>query len=120
MRRYVDEVRATGATPVLITPLARRSFRKGKVTNDLAPWADATRNVAREAGVPVLDLNTESLAAVQKMGPLEANMWRWLPRRVRLPDTAASGDAAFAPKKRSRSPAPGGKSSCVPLHAPWR
>jgi hypothetical protein len=58
MSRYVDEVRATGATPVLITPLARRSFRKGKVTNDLAPWADTTRNVAREAGVPVLDLNT--------------------------------------------------------------
>ena len=73
MRRYVQEVRQAGAMPVLITPLTRRTFRKGKVSDDLALWAAATRQVAREEHVPLLDLNTESLAAVQKMGGREAN-----------------------------------------------
>ena len=99
MRRYADEVRAAGATPVLITPLARRSFRKGRVTNDLAPWAEATRTVARDAGIAVLDLNAESLAAVQKMGPVEANTLAMAPVPPSVAATAASGDSASAPKK---------------------
>lgn len=103
MRRYADEVRAAGATPVLITPLARRSFRKGKVTNDLAPWAEATRTVGRQAGIPVLDLNTESLAAVQKMGSVEANTLAMAPAPPSVAATAASGDSAPAPKNEAVS-----------------
>src|ERR1700730_13294401 len=55
LRLYVEEVRSTGAQPVLITPLPRRSFRGGKVQNSLEPWADATRKVGVELGVPVLE-----------------------------------------------------------------
>src|SRR6266700_3954908 len=68
MRQYVKEVAAAGGTPVLVTPLTRRTFKDGKVKDDLAAWATATKKVAAEEGVPVLDLNTESLAAVQAMG----------------------------------------------------
>jgi lysophospholipase L1-like esterase len=39
----------------------------------LAPWAEATKKVAAEEGVPLLDLNSDSAAAVQRMGPAEAN-----------------------------------------------
>src|SRR4029077_1782832 len=56
LRLYVEEVKATGAKPVLITPLARRSFRNGTLTNNLEPWANATRAIATEKGVPLLDL----------------------------------------------------------------
>jgi lysophospholipase L1-like esterase len=73
IRRYVEEVKAGGARPVLITPLTRRSFKDGNVTNTLRDWAEATIKVANEEHVPVLDLNAESLAAVQKMGPEEAD-----------------------------------------------
>src|SRR5438046_10651710 len=73
MRQYVKEVAAAGGTPVLVTPLTRRTFKDGKVKDDLAAWATATKKVAAEEGVPVLDLNTESLAAVQAMGSVEAN-----------------------------------------------
>jgi enterochelin esterase family protein len=73
MRRYASEVKAAGGTPVLVTPLTRRTFKDGKLDNTLAPWADATRKVALEAGVPVLELNSESAALVQKMGPAEAD-----------------------------------------------
>ena len=73
MRAYAREVKSAGAMPVLITPLTRRNFENGKLHNDLDVWGAATRRAAAEEGVPVLDLNTESAAAVQKMGPAEAD-----------------------------------------------
>jgi hypothetical protein len=78
LRHYVsDDVKSTGAKACPgHAPGTRRSFRDGQVRNDLLePWAAAaTKKVAaEEMGVPVLDLNADSVAAVQKMGPVEAN-----------------------------------------------
>jgi lysophospholipase L1-like esterase len=80
LHRYVQEVKAAGGRPVLITSLTRRSFKDGKVTNTLRDWAEATIKVAGEEHVPVLDLNAESLAAVQKMGPEEADTLAVVPK----------------------------------------
>ncbi len=98
LRRYVEEVKAAGARPVLITSLTRRIFQDGKVKDDLEPWAEATRKVAAAEGVPVLDLHTESLAAVQKMGPVEANTLAQAPPPPNIAETAASGNSLPAPK----------------------
>ncbi len=73
MTRYVSEARALGGTPVLVTPLTRRSFKAGYVHNDLAPWAGTVRNIAQTTHTPLVDLNALSLAAVQAMGPKEAD-----------------------------------------------
>ena len=73
MKRYVEEARALGGVPVLVTPLTRRSFKDGYVHNDLAPWAAIVRDVARATRTPLVDLNALSLAAVQAMGPQEAD-----------------------------------------------
>lgn len=73
MQRYVEEARAAGGVPVLVTPLTRRSFKDGYVHNDLAPWAGAVREIARSTRTPLVDLNALSLAAVQAMGPQEAD-----------------------------------------------
>ena len=73
LQHYAEDVKSTGAKPVLITSLTRRLFTDGKLTNDLAPWAESTKKVAAEQGVPVLDLNSDSVAAVQKMGHNEAD-----------------------------------------------
>jgi lysophospholipase L1-like esterase len=73
MRRYAKEVQSEGGHPVLVTPLTRRKFQDGKLENDLAPWAEATKKAAGEDGVPVLDLNAASFAAVQAMGCAEAD-----------------------------------------------
>ena len=101
MRRYAQEVAAAGARPVLITPLTRRWFTNGLVKNDLAPWADATKKVAADLGIPVLDLNADSAAAVQKMGPVEANMLAMAPPPALVAESAASGNSAAAPKTNS-------------------
>lgn len=68
LARYVDEVRAAGAIPVLVTPLTRRMFKGGRLDNDLAPWAEATRRIAAAKKVALVDLNARSAAAVQAMG----------------------------------------------------
>ncbi|MCC2963560.1 rhamnogalacturonan acetylesterase [Massilia sp. IC2-278] len=73
MTRYVEEARALGAQPVLVTPLTRRSFKAGYVQNDLAPWAGTVRRIAGATHTPLVDLNARSLAAVQAMGPTEAD-----------------------------------------------
>lgn len=73
LRRYVREVRAAGAVPVLVTPLTRRQFRDGTLENDLEPWSVSIRAVATEMDVPLVDLNARSFAAVQAMGPSLAN-----------------------------------------------
>jgi len=73
MTRYVTEARALGATPVLVTQLTRRSFKSGYVHNDLAPWAGTVRQIARGTHTTLIDLNALSLAAVQAMGPQEAD-----------------------------------------------
>ncbi len=73
LARYVKEVRELGATPILVTPLTRRSFKGEYVHNDLAPWAGATRQVAAEQKVALVDLNAASLAAVQAMGSVDAD-----------------------------------------------
>ncbi|HEY4079328.1 MAG TPA: rhamnogalacturonan acetylesterase [Burkholderiaceae bacterium] len=73
LTRYVDEVRSLGGTPVLATPLTRRSFKAGVLVNDLGPWADVTRSVAKARNVPLVELLATSEAAVQAMGEVEAD-----------------------------------------------
>ncbi len=70
MRDYVIETKATGAIPILVTPLARRPFKDGKVKNDLEPWAEAIRKIGREENVAIVDLNAASVAALNQMGAL--------------------------------------------------
>ncbi|WP_313217166.1 rhamnogalacturonan acetylesterase [Stenotrophomonas sp.] len=72
LRRYVREIRAAGAQPVLLTPLTRRQFAQGVLIDDLAPWADVVRAVARELDVPLVDLHARSRAVVQALGPVGA------------------------------------------------
>jgi lysophospholipase L1-like esterase len=73
LEQYVADVRAAGGTPVLATPLTRRSFRDGQLHNDLQPWADAMAAVAQRLQVPLLDLHAASRRVVQALGPQAAD-----------------------------------------------
>ncbi len=68
--RYVDEVRALKAQPILVTSLTRRNFDKaGKIVNDLADYVAAVRKVAATKHVPLIDLNARSIALCESWGP---------------------------------------------------
>ena len=72
LRRFVQEARAAGALPVLVTPLSRREFRQGALDNTLASWSEQVRKVARELDAPLIDLNARSAKAAQELGPVAA------------------------------------------------
>lgn len=91
MTRYVNEVRAAGATPVLVTPLTRRQFTDGKLLDNLGPWADITRKVAGETHTPVLDLHQDSMAEVQRLGPVAACELAMAPPPPEVAAAAATG-----------------------------
>jgi lysophospholipase L1-like esterase len=96
LKRYVSEVRAAGGIPVLVTPLTRRQFSEGKLIDDLAPWAEATRQVAAEMRVPLVDLHARSKAAVQTMGAAAATRLAQRPPSDAVLKAAVSGTTIAA------------------------
>lgn len=69
MARYVDESRAIGATPVLITSLVRRIFNAdGTIKTTQTPYVDAVRALAAEKHVPLIDLHAISLDDAEHAG----------------------------------------------------
>lgn len=71
MSRYVDEVRAAGSQPVLVTSIVRRNFGEdGKIKQDsLLPYVEAVRALAAEMKVPLIDLYALTLAHAERLGP---------------------------------------------------
>jgi len=91
LRGMVNDVRAAGGIPVLVTPLARRAFKGGKLDNTLESWADAVRSVARDMKVPLADLNADSATVIQKLGPVEATKLAMAPPLPNELDAARAG-----------------------------
>jgi len=70
LERLVADARAHGTTPVVITPVSRRTFgTDGKIENSLGDYPEAVRRVAREEGVACIDLNAMSAALYEALGP---------------------------------------------------
>ncbi len=69
LRRFVKEARAHGIKPVLVTPLTRRYFQAdGKIHSDLLAHAATMKKVAAEMGVPLIDLQSDSIAYLDRIG----------------------------------------------------
>ena len=72
MEQYVDDARAMGAKPVLVTPLTRRQWdkaRPGKIRSSLEPYAEEVRKIAIAKNVPLVDLHARSIELVEALGP---------------------------------------------------
>jgi len=69
LARYIDEARAAGAEPILVTSLVRRTFRAGKLEDLLVPYAEATKAVAEQKHAPLVDLHARSHELVERLGP---------------------------------------------------
>lgn len=74
LRRFVTEARAAHIHPVLVTPLTRRYFGEdGKIHSDLLPHAATMKRVAQEMQVPLIDLQSDSIEYLDKIGPEAGN-----------------------------------------------
>jgi len=66
---YIDEARAIGAQPILVTSLSRRTWGEdGRIHSNLTPWVEAAKKLAADKNVPLLDLHTASIALYEKLG----------------------------------------------------
>lgn len=70
LRSYIAEARRRGVHPVLVTSPERRNFDdSGKIKDTLGAYAAAVRKVAADENVPLIDLNRDSIANMQALGP---------------------------------------------------
>jgi len=68
-RRFVDEARAAGIKPVLVTPLTRRYFGPDrKIHSDLLRHAATMKRVAEDMKVPLIDLQSDSIDYLNRIG----------------------------------------------------
>lgn len=65
---FIADVTAAGATPVLVTPVARRSFEDGKARADFAEYSAVMRQLAAEKRVALVDLETSSRQMLDQIG----------------------------------------------------
>jgi lysophospholipase L1-like esterase len=74
LRRYVEEARAAGIKPMLVTPLTRRYFEAdGKIHSDLTAHAETMKRVAAEMKLPLIDLHHDSIAYLDRIGEKAGN-----------------------------------------------
>ncbi len=83
LKTYIESFKKAGSQPILVTPMHRRTFKDGKLTEELRPYAESMKAVAAEMHVPVVDLFTLSGELFEKLGD------------------AASADLNCAPKDRT-------------------
>lgn len=70
LKSYISEVRKKGGIPVLVTSMHRRNFdEQNRIINTLGDYPEAVRQVGKEDGVPVVDLNAMSKTLYEAWGP---------------------------------------------------
>jgi len=69
LAHLASEVREHGGTPILVTPMHRRTFdEQGHITNSHGDYPEAVRQVAREQSVALIDLNAMSKIFYEALG----------------------------------------------------
>jgi pectinesterase len=80
MARYVEDVRAIGAKPILVTSLVRRLYSEdGTIRTTQTPYVEVVRALAAQKKVPLIDLHAISLADAENAGD---DVWADLSPRV--------------------------------------
>jgi pectinesterase len=80
MAKYIDETRAIGAKPILVTSMVRRQWDKsgnGKINSSLIPYVEAVKALAKEKNVPVVDLHASSKQLCEQLG--KEKCWEFSP-----------------------------------------
>lgn len=73
LKTFIDEARARGANPVLVTPTQRRSFdENGKIKDTHENYPEAMRWLAAKENVPLIDLNEMTRTLYEAMGADES------------------------------------------------
>lgn len=132
LEKYVDEVRACGATPVMVTPLAGNTFAGdtlagdtlvGKAYDDtLEDYSKACVSVATDKGISLIDLHAVSKEFITRVGYEDATRYFYPGENMQTNDFGAylmSGYIAKEIKKiRETCPIPIRTSLCGKVYDP--
>ncbi|XP_014556555.1 carbohydrate esterase family 12 protein [Bipolaris victoriae FI3] len=77
---FASEVKNSGAIPILVTPLTRRTFNTttDRVIENLARESALTIDVATSSNLHFIDLNKASTAYVNAIGQAGADTYNWV------------------------------------------
>ncbi|MBQ8593460.1 MAG: rhamnogalacturonan acetylesterase [Bacteroidaceae bacterium] len=68
LKIYIDEARARGAYPVLVTPTQRRNFKNGKLVDTHGEFPAAVKFLAEKTGTPLIDLQQMTTVLYEALG----------------------------------------------------
>jgi len=76
LAQFVDEARAVGIKPILVTPVSRRYWQDdGSIKDDLASKVAAMRQVATDKKVPLMELHERAVDLYLKVGKKVSETW---------------------------------------------
>lgn len=68
LKKYISGARLKGATPVLVTPVARLHYSDGTFINDFPKYCEAMKEVAEETNTKCIDLMSKSIDSWTSLG----------------------------------------------------
>lgn len=87
LERFVRETRDKGATPILFTPIVRRKFENGFLTDTHGDYPIAMRQVAAKWNVPLIDLQFLTEGAIAALGDEASKMvYLWTDPDSKFPE----------------------------------
>jgi len=76
--RFVDEARAAGIKPILVTPVSRRYWRDdGKIHSELGPFVEGMKQVAADKKVLLMDLHARAIEYYERVGKEVTDIWSY-------------------------------------------
>ena len=76
LTRFIDEARAVGINPILVTPVSRRYWQEdGTIKDDLIEKVAVMHKLAAEKKVPLLELHERAVDLYLKIGREKTDTW---------------------------------------------
>lgn len=95
LMRYVSLARERGATPLVITPVARRKFDRGQLLDTHGLYTQAVRDLAAREKLGLIDLNASSSDWLRALGDEPSKLFFMHVPEARTPEEAQADDTHF-------------------------
>ncbi len=97
LMRYVSLARGRGATPILITPVARRKFDHGQLLDTHGLYSQSVRDLAAKEEVGLIDLAASSMDWLRALGDAPSKAYYMhVPEQGQADDTHFQTRGAYA------------------------
>jgi len=68
LKKFITEARSKGVNPILCTPIVRRNFENGVLTDTHGEYPGIMREISKELKVPLIDMHQKSMKMISALG----------------------------------------------------